>query len=863
MVSEYQKKLLKSIQARDIETAKEGIKEAAKKASTSTAPGPIGPAPRVTPTGETVIPGTSPLPAPSPVKEPEPEPKPESFPLGREVAEQAKSKVEWVAAREKTIEQIKGHTDPNKVYRVEWRDPYGETKAVLTHDIEKVSRDIMTPGGTVYGEITHIAVAGPTGPGATVADIREQVAKTPTIEERIREEITWGDVEKTLTPEMEYILKHQSESGAKVIKKRYEEAYEESLISGDAEAFAKETSDIFTKGIGRLPESNVLGFTEQFGKFNGKTWKEYEVAHPGSVLVYDVKTKEVGIGFDPLKWQKVEHTRAVREGDWGFLIGETAASIFSPERYEYAYKAAFKSPTWAVGTQRWKKYETGQERLLASGHYEYHTAWRKGDWLKIGTRFITSPLVFPFATQAAFKGASLVARGVVPAVKAGVRAVPKVYGKVQQTFPSSPLAPGMIAESGKFVTTRTTSFVSKIGRTRWWQNIYGWSTGELTRVRYLPMVRTIETDLGKGFKGRVEIYKGWGKVKWEPTRLVSQRMSSIGEAGVRYIETPFGAESSSIFQQVNEPRGMLWWKKGVRQVIRYEEIERVLFEPVDTGPVVFKAPGFVRDITTKGITVKGLKAESGKTAWSKFVGIQRMTEFGTGEPFQKLQRFWYSPEKEWHLKVLGKKITSSFFRSEEASVSLIRPITSYRSMVHHGMKHTGYLAGRELMLPAVSHLPNLGTVVPSFITTGVITSTALAVTQLTDAELDYVQMYKPDWVSARRYVIDTEIAQATGQASLMDILQGQRLQHAQMQKQAQATKLATMYETPTRLVTTYAKPSVPPAPIIHIPYPSRPPFLLFPEGKRKIPKIKYIPGLGTGYRFRRWKVPTMEELLRR
>jgi len=132
-----------------------------------------------------------------------------------------------------------------------------------------------------------------------------------------------------------------------------------------------------------------------------KTWKELRDEYgPAMTLEY-----EEGVGYQP-KYDveghiKREHERAEKEGDWGFLIGETVAPFFSRETWIGGIKDLMAGKPGTFYQDRDLSDFELKELVLpkepvkgdaATGFYEYSRAVEEGDVLKIGGRLLETPL---------------------------------------------------------------------------------------------------------------------------------------------------------------------------------------------------------------------------------------------------------------------------------------------------------------------------------------------------------------------------------------------------------------------------------------------------------------------------------------
>lgn len=310
------------------------------------------------------------------------------------------------------------------------------------------------------------------------------------------------------------------------------------------------------------------------------------------------------ISFDPKKWEAAEDARARRDKDYGYMIGTTLSSIFSPERVDYALDS-LRSGTYDPKTG--KTYINGEEintwkmgtdySKIQKGHYEYYKAYGAGDWKKIGIRVVSSPVALPLATSAAVKGGTLLARGVASGFKSTVAASPRIYSQASKTFPR--VFDTTKLESGALLQTRSAAMVSKFGKTGFYKNIYGWSTNQLVRVRTLPMVgRPLTSDLGGGVSQTTTKYKGFvfRKASWEPRAVAYQTsIGKTGQASVQFSKSTYGHgfRSSAMFTDVSKPKGFLFKRMTVTDTY-YSEFSPSPFSSPTTSAATDMWGGFIK-----------------------------------------------------------------------------------------------------------------------------------------------------------------------------------------------------------------------------------------------------------------------------
>lgn len=588
----------------------------------------------------------------------------------------------------------------------------------------------------------------------------------------------------------------------------------------------------------------------------------------------DVKSAKVGtyytrtktgydIEWDVKKWEQAEDARAKREGDYGYFIGKGLSSVFSPERVEYAIESLrsgsynpesgltiggsgrlYVGPdgsTYDMGGGKVEKlnpWRLGTDySAIQRGHYEYRSAWHEGDWGKVSLRVVSSPMAMPFVATAAVKGGTLVARGIGHGFKSAVASSPKVYGHVTRAFPR--VFDTTKLESGMVLQTKPASFVSRLGSSRFYQNIYGWSTNRLTRVRTLPMAgKPVTHPLGDGFYQTTTKYKGFGSPSWQPKSIAGQ--TSFGKSGsavVTFEKSTYGhgLRSSSFFKNVSKPKGSLWWKRITVTDTSYVEFHQ---SPFSRPPTAFATD-------TWGGYIKPYASHT-STAATKSIGKDIIPNY----------TFIYA-----------SKTKPAFFSDVTASASLTRT-------VHHvpthggGMVRTGFISSlsagspHTITYPSAFTMPALSTV-PVVATGFGIASLSL---QRPIFKLHSMSIQKPGYrvssvsasVLSQRYnqmLVSNQI-----QSSLVssDIIQ--RQMQGQMQKQIQKPSLSYVsinkFKTPIvsfPIVTnvSHFKTKMP-----------RPIILPGIDNSYKEPKTRRFLKYSKAYRFRDWKTIRVEDFLK-
>lgn len=178
----------------------------------------------------------------------------------------------------------------------------------------------------------------------------------------------------------------------------------------------------------------------------------YESITKNEPAKYLVKGKE-GWSFEhnPSRWQKEQHERAVKENDYGFLIGEFFNPILSPEVWNSAFEGNL--PTATMPKEGWTFENVFGLRpevkpIAAESMYQYSKLSAKGDILGMVGRAVSTPIVLAplsFGIGTAF---SLAFRGIGGAAATlgygtkGATTTGKVLGVFSEVAP--PVAGGLI-----------------------------------------------------------------------------------------------------------------------------------------------------------------------------------------------------------------------------------------------------------------------------------------------------------------------------------------------------------------------------------------------------------------------------------
>jgi hypothetical protein len=572
--------------------------------------------------------------------------------------------------------------------------------------------------------------------------------------------------------------------GREARSKYIQESYETAIGKQDIAKMEKDLNRYFQRFVTvAWAKRHSEKFGAVFGERGDLTWEEYKRREPAA---YFAKGQYGGITVevDPRRWQReqdiawAERQRGKPFWEWdlGYPAKRFLSEVFSPERFETAlkdvlygapgiYKDVVVTPARpeVIGTPvGWKptivesrrEFEYGREKIFAGSQYEYTKAWEQKDWGKIALRAIGSPagsiLLFTGVGTLAKYGA----RAIVSPVKYVVRKTPDVYGRYTQVFPRGS---GLRTEYGKIIgRTYARQLVSDIGQTQWWRNIYGWSTDSLVRVRYLPLYKTVRTDLGEGFKGKIDIYRGWGRTEWvTPKEAYQTGIGKTGYASLYEFQTGewHGIQSKAMVQQILKPKGHLWWKTIRVSSVGYSEFEPFVFE---SG----------KAIGGRGIT----------DIWGGYIKPQTPVFIGVKD------------------KII-KPSMADIWKDETAFQTLAHPIRA-RPMISHGLKHIGYLAGRTIVIPKTVSIPTIS--IKPFMAAGVVSS-SLAFGILArekvkpDFKIDFdiKKMYDVSLESAIRQRIDVEEAMKIDESYLQVQLVGYSQKQAVLQQQLLYSSLST------------------------------------------------------------------------
>lgn len=524
------------------------------------------------------------------------------------------------------------------------------------------------------------------------------------------------------------------------------------------------------------------------------------------------------LDYNPIKWQQEMDKQHAwwdvpyqASKTYGYLAGNITRfweEVTGPSSYEEQLKelSYYNKPL--------EYHEQRLTELRASEQYSITQKYARGDIVGVtGDVILKTPLIYP-VSYAAVKGVGLAARGFIPAVKTGVQKIPTVYEKYKTVFPKA-----MVTESNELIgQTYFRSFASNVGRSQFWQNISGWSTNTLSRVRMLPLVKgpTIE-NIEEGLNVNTRIYKGFGNVDWVPNRLAFRTGVGLsGEANVSYTGEHsifgLGTRSNSAFRYITKPSGNLWWKKIYEYNIYYSEFEPTLLE-------------------------SSSKALSVADTWGGFV------KPGTNYTFMAVQK----------IKPVG------FLRNTDAYTTLTHQISA-RPMVSGGLHHIGYLGTENLLISASEFKPVFN------INTNLISSsvgTVLGGMKIKDYYSvnlpDVRQNFKPLNISLQIPLQAYRFDSVSGVIPVSVSLTRQQ----QLQQQALAQMNVSDQALSYKEVQTYKSSHSPNVGM----YFSKPSLARIPKlSKNNINKIirrnKMFSTGSLGYRYRKWKTPRLSDLLK-
>ena len=408
----------------------------------------------------------------------------------------------------------------------------------------------------------------------------------------------------------------------------------------------------------------------------------------------------------------------------------------------------------------------------------------------------------------AFWGAGHAAKtGIVSGTKFFVRKTPRFLGKLKTfTGVSRPLlqSEAMLFEGGFKVIgrkptllTKTFGKVETFGRTPFWRNIAGWSEGKLVFAKAYPVV-----------KGYPKIYHG---------KDVYVKITKYKGFGKRVLEIPKVVKQEQVGSALTIQ--FLGTHKGkLSRSIIYRSI--------------YKPKGLFR----KEIKQVFISSHRGPQ-------YQKITE-STGGHFI---RPFLSEEAK---RIPAIKITQKgFIKSMDASAQLVPTVTIPHHVSSTSFGHVGSL-GREPLILSISQMP-----LSSFMVTPIVISGVRSISLSKQIQMNVQR----EELSYKQRIDTKQIQKSLPSYAQINMQVNQTIQK-QQQKQAQSYKLLTKqtYQPMDKTFKRYFKAArgTVVKPPIFIPF-DFPDF----EGKVKKRRKKQLDDLSKGYRFRRWKVPTMKQII--
>lgn len=414
-------------------------------------------------------------------------------------------------------------------------------------------------------------------------------------------------------------------------------SYETSIGAKGMGVAARELRNMFNEySTIDWAKANMVFDNPLTAKKESLSWSDLKKDEP-SLFLEKTRTG-FSVVHDPVKWRNLESERAWKEKDWGYLAGSFFSDVFSPERVEHARRSLFESPAWTpAGSQAWTEYEKGIDRLYASGHYEYHSAFKDKDFLKIGSRVLSSPI-----------GSTLTLYG------AG-----KIFGLASLTsFLSKPVAyvgKHAISRAGLIGGGVTAIGGYQIGKSLLSAHSEGTLDKELGR-----MALTLPLNIASFYYG----YRS-GASYTPKTHIVSHKDMGV-TVGRRYLfEYPKGTprfyygktgvmspESAWSFYQGYAPRGRTWW--GESEIPQLSE-----FTQTRTNYLSYKP---FQDVTYTSRWGSKFFVETGK-GWSPKTSYEP-------SPFELSTRVWPKPKPFRAYETYYR-----FFYGQKPLVSIInRPV---------------------------------------------------------------------------------------------------------------------------------------------------------------------------------------------
>jgi hypothetical protein len=340
---------------------------------------------------------------------------------------------------------------PTDLIDVSYETSSGESKTVVIQArfYEKKSYEIEQAGGTVYRVFYSDRSYGGSGEKGTILFESERPS-----EYKERAEVHY---EKQQLTREQYLPLQRYETTGEIPSDSYRElkgktpdnvkkmgltdlyvrlSYEASIgyISED-DANRQINQVIKDRQTVEWAKDNLLFDNPLTEKVEQYRWAELKSHEPA--LFLEKTSKGFNVLFDPVRWQQ-EQDKKYRD-DFGYQVGKTLSSVFSPERVTIAAEQLLtgipeKKITWAeVGkpikgkTSPWYKvYDKRRRELLAIGHYEYSKAYIRGDVLTMAGRIVSSPVVsvpFTGVITRGLKLFSLTRIGMKPIIKVGSKII--------------------------------------------------------------------------------------------------------------------------------------------------------------------------------------------------------------------------------------------------------------------------------------------------------------------------------------------------------------------------------------------------------------------------------------------------------
>lgn len=464
----------------------------------------------------------------------------------------------------------------------------------------------------------------------------------------------------------------------------------------------------------------------------------------------------------------------------------------------------------------------------------------------IATAFATGGNIFGMWLGGKTLGGGIGAAGKL-GLKHTVKYTPKVVGKLKDFTGSRiwTLTPGK-----KPVPVST--FSTKIGKTKVWEHMHGWSTGKMEKVLKIPISkqtfykgsRVGVTKDGFTLFGKSTTYKGWGKSEWLPKivaktkgqgEYISHTHKIIPDM---YRGQPVAGTGQrlQIFEKaiIGRPKGFLWWKKVKTQSYSLRETERY-------GTNI---QSFLKTDISSGDYGSWMRYPSltGKTQSPINVLTEQYLESGSKMIVDKATKGWVT--------ILRKM-------DETASASLVHPTMTYRPMMTGGMRGLGSLGGTKAVdyfgisskafwtFPKAATLTGLaiGSESISGLTSAQALDSMFSMEQVQQSAFDTGRMSrtKLESRSAVDFMDDTAFVQLLAQRQAYKYIQ------ERVTVPVSLTKTTPVFKMPPAAVHAYGAHFKP----VYFP---KDDFIIKRKKAKRLPKE-----FGTGYRFRTWKTPSMKQ----